>query len=287
MLNNVFFASFFQKTKSKIFFSLSSSLALVQQRLRRLVHAVFGEILHQPLEERVFFPDAVGVADEADVPPRPRHRDVHPPRVGEEADVARFVRPRRADDDGLLLPPLEPVDGRDFYGRDLGRVRVGRLGPLRELRAELPEQGHLGRVGRDDADVAALCSGPQEALDVRHGHDGLPGVGGGVGRRGEVSGRAAPSAGGAPALDLVAAAARGVEEEQRRENVFVVAVLACTFSSSSAASPFFFFPLRDQVAERVLRHGLVGPQPSAVELLRGPVGDQPVHAVLGRQHRGG
>ena len=45
---------------------------------------------------------------------RPRERDVEAPRVVDEAEHAALVRAHGADDDDVLLVPLEAVDGSDM-----------------------------------------------------------------------------------------------------------------------------------------------------------------------------
>lgn len=117
-------------------------------------------IPHRPRLERL------GVAHDKERVPRPRERDVQPPAIRQEPNLAVVVRPDGREDDDLLLPPLEPVDRVDLDLRDLRRARVaeegvqahfgGGAGVARVLRLELelgPQEVGLPRVGRDDADV--------------------------------------------------------------------------------------------------------------------------------------
>ena len=75
--------------------------------------------------------------------------DVHPPQVGEEADLPGVVRADQADEDDVALLPLEAVDG--VYRNQFPERAEKSL-----LADEAAQVLHLRFVGRDDAEVDAL-----------------------------------------------------------------------------------------------------------------------------------
>lgn len=95
-------------------------------------------------------------------PLRSSQRDIQPPPIAQEPNVARSITPYRAEDDDLLLPPFESVDSLDLNGPKFARscLAEDRVVTIRALRSrirveELVDKPDLGGVGSDDPDILA------------------------------------------------------------------------------------------------------------------------------------
>mmetsp|Transcript_17167 Transcript_17167/g.37064 ORF Transcript_17167/g.37064 Transcript_17167/m.37064 type:complete len:403 (-) Transcript_17167:988-2196(-) len=213
----------------------------------------------QAVEEVVALLDGLGVADQRAVSPRPRHRHVHAPPVTQEAHLALVVAAHHADDERLFLTALEAVHTADLQ-------HTGQ-----PLRPHLTQQGYLSVVRRDDADGGGRHTLLHQHMHMSHHRLGLPRVGPAVPLR---------------LLLLIKAAPRAVNQQQHRQLVLqhgrhrrgsrLPVSRRCQGCRGCR-----------QAREGVAGHGGVRGQLALVQLVRGPLHDGGVHAVLHSQHLAG